>query len=95
MDCLKKYTERRVEVRRHTETSATSEFDTGNWLPLPNTINREHKSSELSRKRIELMNTMTTYKPTSGGRSYSTDINMFRKDKRIEHRRNTDMIPAR
>ncbi|XP_029046075.1 serine/threonine-protein kinase PRP4 homolog [Osmia bicornis bicornis] len=40
VDCLKKYTERRVEERRHTEVADTSKLDPSRWIPLPKTITR-------------------------------------------------------
>lgn len=40
VDCLKKYTERRVEERRHTEIADTSKLDPSRWIPLPKNITR-------------------------------------------------------
>ncbi|CAK9808081.1 hypothetical protein ANTPLA_LOCUS5625 [Anthophora plagiata] len=40
VDCLKKYTERRVEERRHTEIPDTSKIDPSRWIPLPRNITR-------------------------------------------------------
>ncbi|XP_011706094.1 PREDICTED: uncharacterized protein LOC105461296 [Wasmannia auropunctata] len=40
VDCLKKYTERRVEERRHTEIGDTSKLDTSKWAPLPKNVPR-------------------------------------------------------
>ncbi|OAD53305.1 hypothetical protein WN48_10469 [Eufriesea mexicana] len=40
VDCLKKYTERRVEERRHTEIPDTSKLDPSRWIPLPKNITR-------------------------------------------------------
>lgn len=37
---MKKYTERRVEERRHTEVADTSKLDPSRWIPLPKTITR-------------------------------------------------------
>ncbi|XP_043255148.1 uncharacterized protein LOC122398943 [Colletes gigas] len=47
VDCLKKYTERRVEERRHTEIPDTSKLDPSRWIPLPKTIAK--KSPQPSR----------------------------------------------
>ncbi|XP_070160221.1 nuclear speckle splicing regulatory protein 1 [Polyergus mexicanus] len=44
VDCLKKYTERRVEDRRHTEISDTSKLDTSRWMPLPRYVPRDQQS---------------------------------------------------
>ncbi|XP_029164287.1 uncharacterized protein LOC114935589 [Nylanderia fulva] len=40
VDCLKKYTERRVEDRRHTEITDSSKLDTTRWMPLPRYVPR-------------------------------------------------------
>ncbi|XP_066596674.1 uncharacterized protein, partial [Prorops nasuta] len=40
VDCLKKYTERRVEERRHTEAGDGSRLDPSRWVPLPKSITR-------------------------------------------------------
>ncbi|KAL0118624.1 hypothetical protein PUN28_009356 [Cardiocondyla obscurior] len=40
VDCLKKYTERRVEERRNTEITDTSKLDTSKWMPLPRNVPR-------------------------------------------------------
>ncbi|XP_043582947.1 muscle M-line assembly protein unc-89-like [Bombus pyrosoma] len=40
VDCLKKYTERRVEERRHTEIPDASKLDPSKWVPLPKNITR-------------------------------------------------------
>ena len=40
VDCLKKYTERRVEERRHTEIPDASKLDPSRWIPLPKNITR-------------------------------------------------------
>lgn len=37
---MKKYTERRVEERRHTEIPDTSKLDPSKWVPLPKNITR-------------------------------------------------------
>ncbi|XP_050462102.1 uncharacterized protein LOC126857055 [Cataglyphis hispanica] len=44
VDCLKKYTERRVEDRRHTEITDTSKLDTSRWMPLPRYVPRGQQS---------------------------------------------------
>ena len=46
MDCLKKYTERRVEERRHTEIPDTSKLDPSRWIPLPRTITRAQPATK-------------------------------------------------
>lgn len=40
VDCLKKYTERRVEERRHTEFTDSSKLDPSRWIPLPRNMSR-------------------------------------------------------
>ncbi|KAL6258115.1 hypothetical protein P5V15_010032 [Pogonomyrmex californicus] len=49
VDCLKKYTERRVEERRHTEISDTSKLDTSRWMPLPKNVPRGQQSGMAKR----------------------------------------------
>ena len=49
VDCLKKYTERRVEERRHTEISDTSKLDTSKWMPLPKNVPRGQQSGVTKR----------------------------------------------
>ncbi|XP_018317784.1 trichohyalin [Mycetomoellerius zeteki] len=49
VDCLKKYTERRVEERRHTEISDTSKLDTSKWMPLPKNVPRGQQSGTTKR----------------------------------------------
>ncbi|KAI4503760.1 hypothetical protein M0802_001163, partial [Mischocyttarus mexicanus] len=44
VDCLKKYTERRIEGRRHTEVTDTSKLDTSRWIPLAKNISRSQTS---------------------------------------------------
>ncbi|XP_011142422.1 uncharacterized protein LOC105184972 [Harpegnathos saltator] len=51
VDCLKKYTERRVEERRHTEISDASKLDTSKWAPLPRNLPRGQQASPGSSKR--------------------------------------------
>ncbi|XP_076666403.1 uncharacterized protein LOC143367995 [Andrena cerasifolii] len=46
VDCLKKYTERRVEERRHTEVPDTSKLDPSRWIPLPKTITRAQPATK-------------------------------------------------
>ncbi|XP_053985040.1 uncharacterized protein LOC128879683, partial [Hylaeus volcanicus] len=48
VDCLKKYTERRVEERRHTEIPDTSKLDPSRWIPLPKTISRIQPATKKS-----------------------------------------------
>ncbi|XP_017875372.2 protein IWS1 homolog, partial [Ceratina calcarata] len=48
VDCLKKYTERRVEERRHTEIPDTSKLDPTRWIPLPKNITRVQPASKKS-----------------------------------------------
>lgn len=50
VDCLKKYTERRVEERRHTEISDTSKLDTTRWMPLAKNTPRGQQSTVSNRK---------------------------------------------
>lgn len=38
VDSLKKYTERRVEERRHTDVPDANKLDPSRWIPLPKTI---------------------------------------------------------
>lgn len=45
MDCLKKYTERRVEERRHTEVGDVSKLDTSRWMSLPRNLPRGQQAS--------------------------------------------------
>ncbi|XP_031831336.1 uncharacterized protein LOC116426484 [Nomia melanderi] len=40
VDCLKKYTERRVEERRHTDIVDTSKLDPSRWIPLTKNMSR-------------------------------------------------------
>ncbi|XP_018397140.1 PREDICTED: uncharacterized protein LOC108775309 [Cyphomyrmex costatus] len=49
VDCLKKYTERRVEERRHTEISDTTKLDTSKWMPLPKNVPRGQQSGAIKR----------------------------------------------
>lgn len=49
VDCLKKYTERRVEERRHTEISDASKLDTSKWMPLPKNVPRGQQSGATKR----------------------------------------------
>ncbi|XP_032675088.1 trichohyalin-like [Odontomachus brunneus] len=51
VDCLKKYTERRVEERRYTEISDASKLDTSKWMPLPRNLPRGQQMSPSSNKR--------------------------------------------
>jgi hypothetical protein len=50
---LKKYTERRVEERRHTEISDTNKVDTSRWMPLPRNVPRGHQSGAKRPSRDE------------------------------------------
>lgn len=52
VDCLKKYTERRVEERRYTEISDASKLDTSKWTPLPRNLPRGQQVSPGSSKRL-------------------------------------------
>ena len=45
VDCLKKYTERRVEERRLTETSDPNRLDSSKWIPLSKNVNRLRSST--------------------------------------------------
>lgn len=45
---MKKYTERRVEERRHTEVPDTSKLDPTRWIPLPKNITRVQPASKKS-----------------------------------------------
>ncbi|XP_012535784.1 uncharacterized protein LOC105836356 [Monomorium pharaonis] len=51
VDCLKKYTERRVEERRHTEITDTSKLDTTRWMPLPKNVPRGQQLGPAAAKR--------------------------------------------
>ncbi|RLU19219.1 hypothetical protein DMN91_007776 [Ooceraea biroi] len=53
VDCLKKYTERRVEERRHTEITDTSKLDTSRWMPLPRNLPRGQQSATKRPSRDE------------------------------------------
>ncbi|KAK2589297.1 hypothetical protein KPH14_007848 [Odynerus spinipes] len=53
VDCLRKYTERRIEGRRHTDVSDTSKLDTSRWIPLPRNVSRGQTSSS-SKKPAQL-----------------------------------------
>ncbi|XP_012233573.1 trichohyalin-like [Linepithema humile] len=53
VDCLKKYTERRVEERRHTEIGDTNKLDTTRWMPLPRNVPRGHQSGAKRPSRDE------------------------------------------
>ncbi|KAI4479285.1 hypothetical protein M0804_011070 [Polistes exclamans] len=44
VDCLKKYTERRIEGRRHTDVTDTTKLDTSRWIPLAKNISRGQTS---------------------------------------------------
>ncbi|XP_014478677.1 PREDICTED: uncharacterized protein LOC106746526 [Dinoponera quadriceps] len=52
VDCLKKYTERRVEERRHTEISDVGKLDISKWTPLPRNLPRGQQTSPGSSKRL-------------------------------------------
>ncbi|XP_012271992.1 uncharacterized protein LOC105695216 [Orussus abietinus] len=59
VDCLKKYAERRVEERRHTEIADTTKLDPSKWIPLPRSIsksqnpNRKQSSQAQSQEETE------------------------------------------
>ncbi|XP_076289825.1 uncharacterized protein LOC143213655 [Lasioglossum baleicum] len=45
VDCLKKYTERRVEERRHTDVADTSKLDPSRWIPLTKNMSRSQPTT--------------------------------------------------
>ncbi|XP_078037863.1 uncharacterized protein LOC144470504, partial [Augochlora pura] len=45
VDCLKKYTERRVEDRRHTDVADTSKLDPSRWIPLTKNMSRSQPTT--------------------------------------------------
>ncbi|XP_033332146.2 uncharacterized protein LOC117223763 [Megalopta genalis] len=63
VDCLKKYTERRVEDRRHTDVADTSKLDPSRWIPLTKNMSRSQpttsKKSPQSSRDEEKRRSMT------------------------------------
>lgn len=59
VDCLKKYTERRVEERRHTEIGDTSKLDPSRWIPLPKNAIRAQAVGKKSPPTTTTAATMT------------------------------------
>nr|XP_050861921.1 uncharacterized protein LOC127069188 [Vespula vulgaris] len=70
VDCLKKYTERRIEGRRHTDVADTSKLDTSRWIPL---------AKNVSRGQTSLKKTAQVSKDEDKGR-YESSSNTVRSD---------------
>lgn len=95
VDCLKKYTERRVEERRHTEISDASKLDTSKWIPLPKNVPRGQQSGATKRlsrdERQESIDEAGTEnrssrigpevidRPQHAVRSHSTDVTALKR----------------
>ncbi|XP_015186153.1 PREDICTED: uncharacterized protein LOC107071566 isoform X1 [Polistes dominula] len=76
VDCLKKYTERRIEGRRHTDVTDTTKLDTSRWIPLAKNISRGQ----------------TSFKKTSQSQVSTKDEDKRRYDNSSSSPKNNDSI---